>query len=137
MRMLRLFYFLLYMIILSVSLSACHDNKDEPEVEPAPKPFFEIDKGNYKIGSEAQIVDVLIHTNIKISVGSIDYLEEDKGWISITNVVGDGEDYTYQFKIKENTDEHQRTGYIVFRRTDNLADLPSNSVIIIQEGATP
>ena len=137
MRTLRLFAFYLLMGMLSIGFYSCSSD-DEPEVEPIAKSFFEIEKVKYKISSESQIIDVLIHTNINVSLGGIDYSKENKGWITLINFEKNGNDYcSFQFVIKENTGENERTGYIYFRRTENMSDLPSNTVIITQAGAEP
>ena len=138
MKIIRLFTFYLYIAILSFSFYAC-SNDDEPE--PAEKVFIEIKKAGYSISAKEQMVEVRIHTNIKVNV-SIEYSEEDKGWINVSSVEEAGEDLTYQLNVKENTKSSQRTGNIVFTPVANTTisidtKIDGNTIVITQAGAEP
>lgn len=114
MRTLRLFAFYLFIGILSLGFYACSIN-DEPEVEQAPLPFLEVEKERYEISSEAQTIDVRVHTNIKdIYLDIIPFADE---WISIVKIQQADEDeyFTYQLSVKENTGNSKREGSLKFR----------------------
>jgi len=128
-------YFALMLMIVAIPFvfSSCSsDNELEPE--PTPKSFFEIEKGSYKVSSEAQTIEVVVHTNIKVSATT---MGEDSQWITITNVLQDDDYLTYQVNVKENTDEKERIGNLVFSSASGKESLGANTIVIIQSGVIP
>lgn len=141
MRILKLFAFNLFMGILSLGFIACSSDDEEPEVEPAKKVFLDIEKVGYSISAEAQIVEVKIHTNIKINV-NIDYSEGDNGWINVGKVDVVGEYLTYHLNVKENTKSSQRIGNLIVTPAAGQSIpidviITGNTIVITQAGAEP
>lgn len=135
----------LFMVaVMTLSLSACSDDKDEPEFEinTLEVGFFEIEKVEYQVSAEEQTIDVLIHTNVKASTKVFNNVDECT-WISIGEAQQSGKDYLkYQVSVKENTENEERTGVIVFTplpipgRMIGSSQIGSNTIIIKQAGAT-
>lgn len=132
-------YLVLLILIVTIPfvLLSC-SNKDEPDVEPLPEAFFEIEEHSFEISAEAQTFDVRIHTNIKASV---QILENTGSWISVS-YSGQKDDYlSYQISVRENTGSSVRIGNVVFtpvlvpgvRITDD-SFLGGNTIIITQAG---
>ena len=135
MKMFRFLWTFLLMVTLSFGFTACSsDDEPKPEPEPIHKPFFEFEKGSYKVSSEAQTIEVVVHTNIKVSVTT---MGEDSRWINITNVQQTDEYLRYQVNVKENTDEKERIGNLVFSSASGKESLGANTIVIIQSGVTP
>lgn len=128
------FALLLMIVAMPLAFSSCSDDEPKPEPEPTHKPFFEFEKGSYKVSSEAQTIEVVIHTNIKVSATT---MGEDSRWINITNVQQTDEYLTYQVNVKENTDEKERIGNLVFSSASGKESLGANTIVIIQSGVTP
>ncbi len=127
--------------IMTLSLSTCSDDKDEPEVEPLPKAFFEIERYEFKVSAEAQTIDIRIHTNIKASTSILD---NTVTWASIGNLQQTDEYLIYQINVKENTDSNERIGYIIFNpvlvpgfRIADDSFKGGNTIIIIQASTEP
>ena len=138
MRTLSLFAFYLLMGVASLSFCACSSD-DEPEIEPAEKIFFEIEKQGYSISCEAQTIDVKIHTNIRVTVN---IYGNDIGWISVVNLEQDGEYLTYHLDVKENTGNEKRIGAVAFMPAADVvipddAYMGGNTVVITQSGVIP
>ena len=128
---------LFFVTMLAFCFSACSD--DEPEIEPAEKIFFEIEKQGYSISCEAQTIDVKIHTNIRVTVN---IYGNDIGWISVVNLEQDGEYLTYHLGVKENTGNEERIGAVAFMPAADVvipddAYMGGNTVVITQSGVIP
>lgn len=134
----------LFMIaIMTLGLSACSDDKDEPapEVNSITSGFFEIEKHGFEISAEAQILDLIIHTNVKANCQVINGSE----WISLSVPEQSGKEYlTYHVTVKENTGSDKRQGLIVVTAISIPGIIISksgisggNAVIITQAGANP
>ena len=135
MKLMEHFALLLMIVAMPLVFSSCSsDDEPKPEPEPTPKSFFEIEKGSYKVSSEAQTIEVLIHTNIKVSATTEG---EDSQWITITNVLQDDDYLTYQVNLKENTDKKERIGNLVFSSASGKESLGANTIVIIQSGVIP
>lgn len=144
MKMNRFFGMIWLAAAISLSFCACGDDKDEPKIEinTLEAGFFEIEKVEYQVSAEAQTIDVLIHTNVKASTKVINNVDESI-WISIGEAQQSGKDYLkYQVSVKENTENEERTGVIVFTplpipgRMIGSSQIGSNTIIIKQAGAT-
>lgn len=133
----RFFYICLFMSILPFGFSAC-SNDDEPEVEQAPMPFLDVEKERYEISSEAQTIDVRVHTNIKdIYLDIIPFADE---WISVSKIqqADENEYFSYQLNVKENTSNSKREGSLKFRPQSFVpSDVELNNFFIIIQDATP
>lgn len=130
---------LLIIVTIPFFLLSCNDNKmDEPEVEPLPKAFFEIEKISYKISAEAQTFDVRIHTNIK-AIPKI--LNDASTWVSVSVSEQTDVYLTYQVSVKENTANDEREGMIYFTPVSlsgimiDESKLWNNTIVITQAGA--
>ena len=137
MRTLKLFAFYLLMGVSSIGFSAC-SNDDEPEVEQAPMPFLDVEKERYEIGSEAQTLDVRIHTNIKNIYLDIIPLADE--WISVSKIqqADENEYFNYQLNVKENTGNSKRKGSLKFRPLSFVpSDIELNGFFVIIQDATP
>lgn len=134
-----LILFPLFVVIMLSFLLSC-SNDDEPYAEPTPKTFFEIEKVSYNVSAEAQTFDVRIHTNIKVNP---QVMSDASTWISVVNPQQSEDEYLiYQLSVKENTDDKERIGNVVFMPvagtivTDDSV-ISGNTVVITQAGATP
>ena len=123
--------------MLSIGFYSCSSD-DEPEVEQAPMPFLDIEKERYEISSEAQTIDVRVHTNIKdIYLDIIPFADE---WISVSKIqqADENEYFSYQLNVKENTSNSKREGSLKFRPQSFVpSDVELNNFFIIIQDATP
>ncbi|MBQ9884497.1 MAG: BACON domain-containing protein [Bacteroidaceae bacterium] len=137
MKTLKLLTFYLLMGMLSIGFYSCSSD-DEPEVEQAPMPFLDIEKERYEISSEAQTIDVRVHTNIKdIYLDIIPFADE---WISVSKIqqADENEYFSYQLNVKENTSNSKREGSLKFRPQSFVpSDVELNNFFIIIQDATP
>lgn len=133
----KIFYFCLFVGLLPTGFCAC-SNDDEPEVEQAPMPFLDVEKERYEIGSEAQTLDVRIHTNIKNIYLDIIPLADE--WISVSKIqqADENEYFSYQLNVKENTGNSKRKGLLKFRPQSFVpSDVELNGFFVIIQDATP
>ena len=137
MKTLKLLTFYLLMGMLSIGFYSCSSD-DEPEVEQAPMPFLDIEKERYEISSEAQTIDVRVHTNNKdIYLDIIPFADE---WISVSKIqqADENEYFSYQLNVKENTSNSKREGSLKFRPQSFVpSDVELNNFFIIIQDATP
>lgn len=138
MKTLRLTPILFAMWTLTFGFCACSDD-DEPEVEPTQEAFFDIEKHGYEISSEAQTIEVHIHTNIKVNQN---VSEDARAWISIVGFQQTEEYLIYLLSVKENTGSEERTGIVVFTPTAETMITPksrigANTIAITQAGTEP